>query len=164
MSDYDKRYNVSVGMVSHYTDDPREALRLLESDEHAPGRSWPWAHPAYCTEGYGDCEYISYGHRDFGGIEGDRITRRTKGKVSKQQLRSRISDLEYKEYRAKVQEMIEAGHAAYVRMNMFTNYKKRFFYPRLPRGYRWAKSHERSHPDVILALVSPNKADLAVPA
>ena len=93
MSDYDRRYNVHANMVSHYTDDPREALRLLDSD---PEHGW-------VAEGYGDV-----GYQDEHVTE---VIRRTIGPVSRGQLRLRITEVEYREHRAKVQQMIRTSSA-----------------------------------------------------
>lgn len=72
MSDYYKRYNACFGYVSTYFDTPEEYMALRA----AYGQD-----PKFINEGYGDDEDISYGHRDFGGIEGTRVTRRTIGSV-----------------------------------------------------------------------------------
>lgn len=71
MSDYERRYNVHANYVSHYTDDPAEALRLYQSGlGHEP--------PPFITEGYADYEDVPGGP---GQIEGTIVTRRTTGKV-----------------------------------------------------------------------------------
>lgn len=93
MSDYDKRYNAFADMVSHYTDDPREALRILDGAKDVTRR------PPFVTEGYGDV-----GYQDEHVTE---VIRRDTGPVPRHTLLARIADLEYREQRAKVQKMIE---------------------------------------------------------
>lgn len=72
MSDYAKRYNACFKNVSCYFNTPEEYFRLCEVYG---------TQAKFITEGYADYEDISYGHRDFGGIDGTRITRRTIGSV-----------------------------------------------------------------------------------
>lgn len=71
MSDYEKRYNVHENFVSHYTDDPAEALKWLRRDPEK----------GFCYEGYADAEDVVRGHSEYGGIEGTLYTRRTIGPV-----------------------------------------------------------------------------------
>lgn len=89
MSSYEGRYEVCANRVAFYTHDPREALSRLDSD---PENGW-------AAEGYADYEDISYGHRDFGGIEGMLVTRRQIGPLTRQQLQLRVTQLEYAEQR-----------------------------------------------------------------
>lgn len=86
MSVYSRRYNVSSNMVSYYTDDPAEALRLYNSGLNT-GYPAPWI-----AEGYGD---YSDGPNDT-----TCVTRRTTGKVLP-------STLEFLIVRAEVQKMKE---------------------------------------------------------
>jgi hypothetical protein len=88
MSDYDKRYNVHANMVSHYTDDPIQAVRLLDTD---PEHGW-------VEEGYGDHKDMRDGRT--------MVTRRTTGRVTRQTLMVRILLDEYEAQRAEVQRMI----------------------------------------------------------
>ena len=100
MSDYDKRYNVHANMVSHYTDDPAEALRLYRRGEEA-FKSRKCRYPPFINEGYAeDRDYMvptSSGGSEFYGIE---ITRRTLGPVLP-------STLEFRAQRAAVQTLIQ---------------------------------------------------------
>lgn len=93
MSDYDRRYNVHANMVSHYTDDPAEALKTymygLEKYESGDCR-----YPPFINEGYGEWE--PYGDHDM-------VTRVTTGKVLP-------STLEYLVQRRRVQKMIGGLH------------------------------------------------------
>lgn len=86
-------------MVSHYVDDPREALRLME--QPVTGR-----YPHWCEEGYAEYEEIDEWHSDYRGISGTLVTRRTTGSVSLQTLRARAAQLDYLEQLAKVRQMI----------------------------------------------------------
>lgn len=96
MSVYEKRYNVSAGMVSHYTDDPAEALRLYNRGlglRDQFNRLYP---DPYIVEGYAEYKDVDKGWGDYA----TQVTRRSLGKVLP-------STLEYLVQRAKVQKMLE---------------------------------------------------------
>jgi hypothetical protein len=89
MHSYDKQFNVMADGYSHYTNDPVEALSILDNARNKD--------KAFCAEGY--AEYID---RE-GGYE---IYRRTTGEATRQHLVSLITDIEYQNHRAEVQRMI----------------------------------------------------------
>jgi hypothetical protein len=85
MSVYEKRYEVHVNYSSHYTDDPAEAVRLIDRAVEA-GHPNVWVNEGYGDVGYQD-EYVT------------EIRRRNLGPVL-------LSTLRFRAQRAEVQRML----------------------------------------------------------